>query len=107
MSNGSAAIARERERQIIDKGYTAEHDAQHGPSQLIDAALAYTVQAQDIITQADGQGVGADGPYAYWPWNIDSFKAYNDELRSLAKAGALLAAAYDAVLERQKRAESV
>jgi hypothetical protein len=100
-ADGVSAITRERARQI-DKGYTREHDAQHDARQLIDAALAYTVQAQDRITEAAGEGVGADGPEAYWPWDMDSFNVSDDELRSLAKAGALIAAAYDAAVAHRE-----
>lgn len=96
--DGATAIAEERARQISSEGYTREHDVEHGPKELIDAALAYTVQAQDRITDAAGQGVGADGPESYWPWNWNAFRPDDDELRSLAKAGALLAAAYDAAI---------
>src|SRR5882757_7313756 len=55
----------ERGRQMFEEGYTREHDARHGPAQLIDAALAYAVQAQDRISVAAGYGVGADGPETY------------------------------------------
>lgn len=95
-NDGATAITQERARQILDEGYTSEHDARHGAKQLIDAALAYTVQAQDKISAAAGEGVGADGPETYWPWNWETFRPDDDVLRSLAKAGALLAAAYDA-----------
>lgn len=71
------------------------------PQLLIDAALAYTVQAQDRLSEADGEGVGADGPDTYWPWDPVSFNDSDDELCSLAKAGALLAAAYDAAVDRR------
>lgn len=97
-TDGITAITQERARQIREEGYTPEHDARHGARQLIDAALAYTVQAQDRIGVAAGEGVGADGPELYWPWDWASFRPSDDELRSLAKAGALLAAAYDAAL---------
>jgi len=49
------------------------------------------VQAQDRLSEANGEGVGADGPDTCWPWDLVSFKDSDDELRSLAKAGALLA----------------
>lgn len=94
------AIARERAHQVA-KGYTAQHDAEHGPITLIAAALAYTVQAQDRLSEANGWGAGPDGPDTYWPWESASFKDSDDELESLAKAGALLAAAYDAALARR------
>lgn len=104
-TDGIAAIAHERIRQI-EKGYTREHDAQHGPIEIIDAALAYVVQAQDRLSEAAGKGVGSDGPETYWPWGMESFKASDDELRSLAKAGALLAAAYEAAAAQRAAGES-
>jgi hypothetical protein len=96
---GATAILEERVRQRC-KGYTAEHDGEHGPAQLIDAALAYAMQAQDKVTEREGRGVGAN-PRDYWPWDPASFKVDDDELRSLAKAGALIAAAYDAAVARR------
>ncbi|MEN4449172.1 MAG: hypothetical protein EKK51_21160 [Mycolicibacterium sp.] len=99
--SGVDAIAAERARQQTDEGYTREYDAHLRPQVLIDAALAYTVQAQDQLSAADGQGVGADSPESYWPWELDSFRPNDDELRSLAKAGALLAAAYDCAVARR------
>lgn len=92
--DGVGAIAAERSQQTAG-------DVAVKPQMLIDAALAYTVQAQDRLSEADGEGVGADGPDTYWPWDLASFNDSDDELRSLAKAGALLAAAYDAAVTRR------
>ncbi|MCX2931375.1 hypothetical protein ORI20_13910 [Mycobacterium sp. CVI_P3] len=100
-SPGLIAIYTERARQISVEGYTREHDAEHGPVVLINAALAYTVQAQDIISEAEGHGVGADGPDTYWPWDPAGFKDTDDEIASLTKAGALIAAALDVALDRK------
>lgn len=98
---GVVAIGAERARQVGEKGYSPEHDAEHGPAQLISAALAYAMQAQDRITMADGQGHSFNG-VSLWPWDLASFKQDDDdELRSLAKAGALIAAAYDAAIARR------
>lgn len=99
-SAGAVAIFTERARQIAVEGYTPEHDARHGAHRLIDAALAYAMQAQDKITAPMGLGIGVD-PARYWPWDLDSFRPNDDELQSLVKAGALLAAAYDAALARR------
>jgi len=93
---GAVQIAVERRRQIAVEGYTTEHDRKHDPHQLVDAALAYTVQGQDRLFAAAGLGVGSDGPDAYWPWDPESFRFDDDAIRSLTKAGALLAAAIDA-----------
>lgn len=92
--DGVGAIAAERSRHTSG-------DVAHKAQMLIDAALAYTVQAQDRLSEADGEGVGADGPDTYWPWDLASFNDSDGELRSLAKAGALLAAAYDAAVNRR------
>lgn len=91
-----AAFAAERARQ------SGELADAYKPQLLIDAALAYTVQAQDRLSEADGEGVGADGPETYWPWDLACFNDSDDELCSLAKAGALLAAAYDRDFLRRK-----
>ncbi len=93
---GVVAIATERAHQL-GKGYTAAHDAQHGPARIIAAALAYTVQAQDRIAVSAGEGITTT-PEEYWPWDWDSFSRDDNELQSLAKAGALIAAAYDAAV---------
>lgn len=94
--DGVTAITRERARQQAIGSVTHAQGVWHRPKDLIDAALAYTVQAQDLLSAAAGQGVGRDGPDTYWPWDIKSFNRSDDEFRSLAKAGAFLAAAYDA-----------
>lgn len=97
-NDGVTAITRERTRQQTVGSVTHAQGAWHRPKELIDAALAYTVQAQDLLSAAAGRGVGGDGPDTYWPWDMKSFKRSDDEFRSLAKAGAFLAAAYDAAL---------
>ncbi|MCV7226083.1 hypothetical protein [Mycolicibacterium komossense] len=104
--DGATAISAERTRQLFDEGYSLEHDAAHGAIQLIDAALAYTVQAQDRLSEAAGEGVGSDGPEHYWPWDPSTFRPDDDALRSIAKAGALLAAAYDAVAAQRSASAS-
>lgn len=103
--NGLTAIMMERQRQQTQEGYTRAHDAHHKPQVIIDAALAYTVQAQDRLSVKDGEGVGSDTPESYWPWDASTFRPNDDELRSLAKAGALLAAAYDVALARRTTAQ--
>jgi hypothetical protein len=83
-----------------EKVYTREHDAQLKPQQLIDAALAYTVQAQDRLSAADGEGVGADVPETYWPWAVELFTRPTTSYAAWRKAKAPLAAAYDAAKAR-------
>ena len=92
---GIDLIAQERRRQLKARGDTAEHDREPLAHRLVDAALAYAVQGQDLLSEAAGYGVGADSPERYWPWNLESFRFDDDAVRSLTKAGALIAAAID------------
>lgn len=80
---GVQAIAAERARQI-EKGYTPEHDAEHEPRDLIDAAMGYLATAgeEDV------------NPYIYYPWM--NFKRGTTQ-EHLVKAGALIAAALDLI----------
>lgn len=75
------------------KGYTAEHDAEHGPRRLILAGHAYTMNA---LTRT-GNGVVTNGGQSMWPfpdgWNPDP-----DPAVTLAKAAQLLLAAADVIL---------
>lgn len=82
---GVMAIAAERHRQIAEEGYTAEHDAEHDPDDMIRAAIAYALN--DLATP--------DHVLSWWPWGDASFKGGPSRVRDLAKAGALLAAAID------------
>ena len=81
--SGVGAICRERNRQI-EKGYTAEHDNEHLPSQLVAAAMAYLYIAR-----------GDNNKAAYhWPWQPRLLKI-GPARASLVRAGALIAAAID------------
>lgn len=83
MSNGIERIAAERQRQIEKEGWTPEHDRiEHGGWELRDAAVAYLEQ--------DGK---------YWPWDGGFKPTPNDRIRELEKAGALIAAEIDRLLE--------
>lgn len=77
-ADGAAAIAVERQRQIDEEGYTAQHDARHHVDQFVQAAGAYlglSNWSKWEIKREDG-----DGFYVR---------------RNLVKAGALIAAAID------------
>jgi hypothetical protein len=81
---GVELIAQERSRQVEEKGYTARHDAQHNPETLTDAAIAYCLAPE------------ATRAAAWWPWDPNLFHP-GDRRRELVKAGALIAAALDAM----------
>lgn len=74
VSRGALDIVAERRRQVEDLGYTAEHDMEHDPMALAQAAAAYL-------------------GYGRSPW-VDP-DARSDRRRDLVRAGGLIAAAID------------
>ncbi len=84
--DGAHLIVKERERQISEEGWTAEHDDQHDHHQLLQAAIAY------IMTCWNHPGTALH--FQWWPWNKKFWKP-SDPIRNLVKAGALIAAEID------------
>lgn len=76
-------IAAERERQITAEGYTAAHDDEHADGELVKAALCY-------LSHVDGSSMAGIG----WPWD-DGWNPSDDDTRTLAKVGAMVAAEID------------
>ena len=90
---GIDRIKAERERQITQEGWTAEHDAQHVNEELLDAAACYLFNAM-----TDG-----DVDEEIWPWDTGWEKREQlDDIRSLEIAGALIAAEIDRRLLSRK-----
>jgi hypothetical protein len=86
--SGIGMITAERVRQVVGKGYTPEHDAEHDQGELLEAALCYAV---------------AGGPRRFiqrWPWPGDEGckRPGPDPVQNLVKAAALLAAEIDRLL---------
>jgi len=85
MKSGVELITAERERQISEEGWTAEHDASHSDGELGMAAICYVL----------GRGNATiEGTYV-WPWENRWWKPSRDPVRNLVKAGALIAAEID------------
>lgn len=81
---GIEIIAAERQREIDDEGYTAEHDDEHFDCELALAAAGYAIKA-------DHGERATPAPFypVRWNWKPAS------PIRMLAKAGALIAAEID------------
>lgn len=89
--NGVELIAAERERQVTEEDWTPQHDDAHTRGQLAKAAACYAIHANGgTVSRRD------------WPWEGEWWKP-SDPIRSLTKAGALIAAEID----RLQRAEQV
>lgn len=81
---GSSLIVQERQRQINEKGFVAEHDDQWADGELTDAAAALLLGDEEM-----------------WPWFDDdeesTFKSEGN-IEDLVRAGALIAAEIDRLL---------
>lgn len=114
---GLELIIKERERQITEEGWTAEHDDEHTYCELALAAVCYAspVTLYEKTDIGLGAGISFTDP---WPesWDCEWDKRARDEngglvpvdhlssekrIRDLVKAGALIAAEIDR-LQREK-----
>ena len=81
---GIELIAAERQGQVEREGYTPEHDDAHANRELLAAAICY----------AHNAGQFKQGPPTMWPFGNPDWKP-GDNIKDLAKAGALIAAEID------------
>lgn len=101
--NGTELIAQERQRQIDVEGWTPEHDATHRDGEMAISAACYALvelarRHPKFINVADVIDV-------LWPFGSCEFKPTPDNrIRELEKAGALIAAEIDRLLELEARA---
>lgn len=80
---GHVSIAMERERQIVEEGWTAKHDGQWANDELVRAAVYYALPRRYDVLIA-------------WPWAEEwNKKGQHSRIRQLEIAGALIAAEID------------
>jgi len=91
---GAEIISAERQRQIEEEGYTAEHDAEHEYWDLLDAASCYLWSAQ----QEPKGHTELEAPLQ-WPWDRDWWKP-KTRFHDMKRCGALVAAALDRFREQ-------
>lgn len=94
LSHGAARIARERERQINQEGWTPLHDEKHDRGELALAAASYAAAAAGQV-KFGRTHMGDIEPPRQWPWAAVWWKLSDDPIRTLEKAGALIAAEID------------
>lgn len=110
MKTGVELIAEERKRQIEKEGFTAEHDAKYLCSELTDAAVMYAMRGY-WKDRLNPYIVGINGqPGFMWPFGMESFKPSSEEwpkgrIKDLVRAGALIAAEIDRLLNEEKGSE--
>ena len=100
---GAELIVKERQRQIEEEGWTAEHDDDFVASELLRASVCYCLDvlvkigAQDSIHAEIAELVDR-----FWPWSDEWWKpTFDNSIRQLTKAGALIAAEIDRI-QRQE-----
>jgi hypothetical protein len=99
-SPGVQRISDERMRQILQEGFTAEHDDQHTGHEMVKAAVAY---ASIIEIVESGQHKVASTVPPLWPWDKEWWKPSTDPIRNLEKSAALLAAEIDRLLRLREK----
>lgn len=92
-SNFLELVAKERTRQIVQKGYTAEHDDEHVDGELADAAACYVTDNTEYIDLSE-----------MWPWSFEFFKKEDhDRKQQLIIAAAFINAEYDRILRAEQK----
>lgn len=99
-SRGIDLVAVERARQVSEEGYDAEHDRGH-EVQIVRAGQSYTMSALLAMAHTTMH----ERPFI-WPWARHFWKPTGDPVRDLVKAGALIAAAIDALTPTDAGSES-
>lgn len=86
-------IARERERQMAEEGWTPEHDDTHTDGEMARAAAQYAKIGATNWEARHAQTLKAEGvlPPVNWPWAAEWWKP-KDPRRNLIRAAALLIA---------------
>lgn len=98
MTEGTDMIAAERGRQITDEGYSPENDRHQGDL-LARAGVEYANVAVAVLRNGP-EAANFDPPLRWnWPWSNDFWKPSGDPIRDLTKAGALIAAAIDSLID--------
>lgn len=98
---GVKAIAKERDRQVREEGYNPEYDLTH-ISELAFAAQSYVAAAAHQIKFGEEDSFPQENVPESWPWQSGpqgEWRPYS-VVRNLERAGALVAAALDALALR-------
>lgn len=99
-ANGAGLIAKERERQLGEEGWTTTHDDRHTLAELTLAGFSYASLAASQVRLAGG--CVKERLPVYWPWDASWYKPSADPIRNLVKAGALIAAEIDRLQRKAK-----
>jgi len=91
---GIEYIAKERQRQIEEEGWTPEHDDEHIFGELAQAAACYA--HPNRVSRLDMVGWPADWDLKWWKPSENS--DIDGRIKELSKSGAMIAAEIDRLL---------
>ncbi len=93
---GTELITQERERQMSQEGWDAQHDGKYLKAELAQAAICYTADVAARYETPRWRDELRSLAIHFWPWDGKWWKPTpNDPIRQLTKAGALIAAEID------------
>lgn len=100
-SNFLELVAKERTRQIVEKGYTAEHDDEHTDGSIADAGACYAANNDNLWAFGE---YGQTGLKEVWPWDYEFFKKEeHDRKQQLIIAAAFINAEYDRIVRAEQK----
>lgn len=100
-----AEIANERQRQVEQEGWSAEHDDEHTDGSLAQAAACYA--APHAVTPFRQGGMPLNDRWRlYWPWGRKWWKP-KDRRRDLVRAAALIVAEIERLDRTSEPTETV
>ena len=101
---GIELIAKERKRQIEEKGFNAKHDHDHKSNDLALAGAIYALPEKARLFVSYGNNGDKESYYPLlWPFEMKNYKpSPNDRKRELIKAGALIAAEIDRIIDEER-----
>ena len=99
--NGFTLVLNERKRQINEEGYSKEHDKKHTDGSIAAAAACYALPYRKPATETIGVYKERILDYPeMWPWDVKYWKPTpSDRIKELVKAGALIVAEIDRLLD--------
>jgi len=87
-SPGIELVAAERRRQVMEEGWTPEHDDAHTDNELASAGAAYAL----------GYSLGPSIGQLFWPRDWEGYKPGDNNVRTLTKSAALIVAEIDRLI---------
>lgn len=99
-SAGVLLVSKERDRQIVEEGYSFRHDDNETTHQLSDAAIVYACTSPMRYEVMH-----------FWPWDVKYFKpskshTIDGRIKELTKSGALICAEIDRLIRLKERIKS-